>query len=42
MPNEEDDNFPQLKNAIVDLFSKYKQNGIITFAYDTFMYIGKC
>lgn len=40
MPNEDHDNFPQLKNAIVSLFNKYEQNGIVTFAYDTNLYIG--
>ena len=41
MPNEDDENFPQLRNAIVNLFDKYKQNEIVTFAYDTILYIGK-
>lgn len=41
MPNEDDDNFPQLKNAIIQLFDKYKQNEIITFAYNTILYIGE-
>lgn len=40
MPNEDHENFPQLKNAIVNLFNTYKQNGIVTFAYDTILYIG--
>lgn len=42
MPNEKDDNFPQLRNAIVDLFNAYKQNELVTFAYNTILYIGKC
>lgn len=41
MPNEGDENFPQLKNAIVDLFNSYEQNGIVTFAYNTIVYIGQ-
>lgn len=41
MPNQNDMNFPQLKNAIVSLFSDYKQNEIVTFAYDTRVFIGK-
>ncbi len=41
MPNEDDKNFPQLRNAIVDLFNAHKQNEIVTFAYDTILYIGK-
>jgi len=41
MPNEDDPNFPQLRNAIVDLFNAYEQNGIVTFAYDTILYIGE-
>ena len=41
MPNESDENFPQLKNDIVSLFYKYKQNEIVTFAYNTILYIGK-
>ncbi len=40
MPNEGHENFPQLKNAIVSLFNKYEQNGIVTFAYNTILYIG--
>ena len=40
MPNEDHPNFPKLKNAIVDLFDTYKQNGIVTFAYETSLYIG--
>ena len=40
MPNEGHVNFPQLKNAIVDLFDTHKQNGIVTFAYETSLYIG--
>jgi isocitrate dehydrogenase kinase/phosphatase len=35
MPNQDHPNFPQLKNAIVSLFDKYKQNEIVTFAYNT-------
>ena len=41
MPNEDHLNFPQLKNAIVSLFNKYEQNGFVTFAYNTLLYIGK-
>lgn len=41
MPNEGDENFPQLRNAIVDLFNSHKQNEMVTFAYDTFLYIGQ-
>ncbi|MFN8282273.1 MAG: class I SAM-dependent methyltransferase [Chitinophagales bacterium] len=41
MPNQNDANFPQLKNAIVHLFDKYKQNEIITFAYNTIIFLGK-
>ena len=41
MPNLDHPNFPQLKNAIVSLFNKYEQNGIVTFAYDTNLYIGR-
>lgn len=41
MPNEDHPNFPQLKNAIVHLFNAYEQNGIVTFAYNTLLYIGK-
>ncbi len=40
MPNSDHPNFPQLKNAIVSLFDKYKQNEIVTFAYNTILYIG--
>ena len=40
MPNLDHPNFPQLKNAIVSLFNKYEQNGIVTFAYNTNLYIG--
>jgi hypothetical protein len=40
MPNEDHSNFPQLKNAIVSLFDKYKQNEIVTFAYNTILYVG--
>ncbi len=40
MPNQDHANFPQLKNAIVHLFNAYEQNGIVTFAYDTNLYIG--
>ncbi|HUM50172.1 MAG TPA: class I SAM-dependent methyltransferase [Chitinophagales bacterium] len=40
MPNEVHPNFPQLKNAIVNLFDKYKQNEIVTFAYNTILYVG--
>lgn len=41
MPNIDHPNFPQLKSAIVHLFDKYKQNEIVTFAYNTILYIGK-
>ncbi|MFN8296210.1 MAG: class I SAM-dependent methyltransferase [Chitinophagales bacterium] len=41
MPNEDHPNFPQLKNAIVHLFNSYEQNGIVTFAYDTLIFLGK-
>ena len=41
MPNADHANFPQLKNAIVHLFDKYKQNEIVTFAYNTILYIGE-
>lgn len=41
MPNEGDENFPQLKNTIVNLFDKYKQNEIVTFAYNTIIFLGK-
>lgn len=41
MPNEDHPNFPQLKNAIVNLFNAYEQNGIVTFAYNTLLYTGK-
>lgn len=41
MPNENDVNFPQLRNAIVNLFNDYKQNEIVTFAYNTILYIGR-
>lgn len=41
MPNADDANFPQLKNAIVDLFTTYKQNEMVTFAYNTYVYIGR-
>ncbi|MBK9330419.1 MAG: class I SAM-dependent methyltransferase [Sphingobacteriales bacterium] len=41
MPNQCHPNFPQLRNAIVHLFNAYEQNGIVTFAYDTNLYIGK-
>ncbi|MDB5229017.1 MAG: methylase involved in ubiquinone/menaquinone biosynthesis [Bacteroidota bacterium] len=41
MPNEDHPNFPQLKNAIVDLFNTHKQNGIVTFAYETSLFIGR-
>lgn len=41
MPNIDHPNFPQLKNAIVSLFNKYEQNGIVTFAYNTNLYIGR-
>ena len=41
MPNTSDKNFPQLKNAITHLFNSYKQNETVTFAYNTFLYIGK-
>jgi len=41
MPNEDHPNFPQLKSAIVSLFDKHKQNEIVTFAYDTIIYIGE-
>jgi ubiquinone/menaquinone biosynthesis C-methylase UbiE len=41
MPNLDHPNFPQLKNAIVSLFDKYKQNEIVTFAYNTIIFLGK-
>lgn len=41
MPNEDHPDFPKLKNAIIKLFNDYKQNGIVTFAYNTILYIGK-
>jgi len=41
MPNQDDVNFPQLKSAIVSLFDKYKQNEIVTFAYNTIIFLGK-
>ena len=41
MPNQNDVNFPQLKSAIVSLFDKYKQNEIVTFAYNTIIFLGK-
>lgn len=41
MPNEDHPNFPSLKNAITELFNTYKQNGIVTFAYDTSLFVGR-
>lgn len=41
MPNESDENFPQLRKSIVDLFNAHKQNEMVTFAYNTFLYIGQ-
>ena len=40
MPNKDHPNFQFLKNAIIKLFNSYEQNGIVTFAYDTHLYIG--
>ncbi len=41
MPNEDSPDFPPLKNAIEVLFNSHKRNGIITFAYETSLYVGR-
>jgi SAM-dependent methyltransferase len=40
MPNTDHPQYPALKNAITELFNSHKQNGIVTFAYDTSLFIG--
>lgn len=41
MPNEGHPDYPSLKNAIADLYHTYEQNGIVTFAYDTSLFVGR-
>ncbi len=40
MPNEDHPNFTSLKNAISVLFNSHKQNEMVTFAYETRLFVG--
>lgn len=40
MPNEQHPNYPQLLDALADIYHAFNKNGLITFAYETRVYLG--
>jgi SAM-dependent methyltransferase len=41
MPNENHPDYPHMKQALADIYHSYNRDGIITFAYDTKLYLGR-
>jgi ubiquinone/menaquinone biosynthesis C-methylase UbiE len=41
MPDEKHPNYPQMKEALADIYHTFNKDGFVTFAYDTKLYFGK-
>jgi ubiquinone/menaquinone biosynthesis C-methylase UbiE len=41
MPNENHPDYPHMKQALADIYQAYNRDGIVTFAYDTNLYLGR-
>jgi hypothetical protein len=41
MPGENHADYPQMKQALEDIYKKFNREGILTFAYDTNLFLGR-
>jgi SAM-dependent methyltransferase len=41
MPNENHPDYPHMKQALADIYQAFNRDGIVTFAYDTKLYLGR-